>query len=100
MTQSNFDYININSDSSEEEEENEFKDKFSVLAATNILDCNICLQTYYRIFIFSNVKHVLFNYVHVVLILFILFIIIKLVQYVSKMQFEIDLTIPAMKLQC
>jgi hypothetical protein len=28
MTQSNFDYININSDSSEEEEENEFKDKF------------------------------------------------------------------------
>ena len=56
MTQSNFDYINLNSDSSEEEEEDEFKDKFSVVAATNILDCNICLQTFYRSFIFFKCK--------------------------------------------
>ena len=56
MTQSNFDYININSNSSEEEEENEFKDKCSVVAATNTLDCNICLQTYYRTFIFFKCK--------------------------------------------
>ncbi len=55
MTQSSFDYITINSDSSEsdyEEEENEFKDKFSVVIATNNLDCNICLQTFYRYYIF------------------------------------------------
>ena len=57
MTQSNFDYININSDSSEDEQENEFKDKFSVVTASDRLDCNICLQTYYRSFIFFKCKN-------------------------------------------
>ena len=53
MTQSNFDYITINSGSdSDDEEENKFKDKFSVVVASNMLDCNICLQTFYRSFIF------------------------------------------------
>ena len=61
MTQSNFDYININSDSSSSEEENEFKDKFSCITATNMLDCNICLQTFYNNFIFFKCNRCIFQ---------------------------------------
>ena len=62
MTQSNFDYITINSDSdSDDEEENKFKDKFSVEEASNMLDCNICLQTYYRAFIFFKCRRCIWS---------------------------------------
>ena len=49
--QPNFDYITIDSDS-DTDEENHFKNKFIVVSASDMLDCNICLQTYYNNFIF------------------------------------------------
>ena len=55
INQPDFDYITIDPDT-DTDEENEFKDKFSVVAATHILDCNICLQTYYNNFIFFKCK--------------------------------------------
>ena len=50
MTQSNFDYININSDSDTDEEDNHFKDKFSVVSDLNTVECNICLSKYNTLF--------------------------------------------------
>jgi hypothetical protein len=84
MTQSNFDYITINSDSdSNDEEENKFKDKFSVVVASNMLDCNICYKHFIDHLCFSNVIYVFFKYVQCVLIHFILYIIIIIVHYVK-----------------
>ncbi len=51
MTQSNFDYITINSDSDTDEEDNHFKDKFSVV---NTDECNICFKQYINLFKCNN----------------------------------------------
>ena len=58
MTQPNFDYMTINSDS---EEEDNFKDKFSVITNTNVIECNICLETFNNNFTFFKCRKCIFQ---------------------------------------